>query len=316
MLCRNCNYILSGEEAFCPHCGQSVKTQEEENSQNDKKDIPLSGSELPSSKAKNSIFETESIDFPAEAEKKAKNKRSKGAATVISLLVVILIIIAAFTTAEYFDLAPAIASFISGQTSSDDNPALITTTNAELSGKEGMIAPEINYKPTVCTVTSTKPLPLRKGPHDTYAPVGTVPYGTRLQITGGCVSSDNWVYVYIPSEDCYGWLSASYLLQDSVLESTTLPTQQEETESTSADSTEKETEDEKTPSPQKRTAKITAEKGLYLRVGPGVDFEAVTVIGKDEKVTVIEVCQSDPSWIYVEFENRKGYVNSNYISEM
>ena len=33
MLCRNCNYILSGTEDFCPHCGQATKTQEAETTQ-------------------------------------------------------------------------------------------------------------------------------------------------------------------------------------------------------------------------------------------------------------------------------------------
>ena len=314
MLCRNCNYILSGEEAFCPHCGQAVKTQDTEKEAIEKSDIVLNVTELPSSKKKSSIFEEESIENPADEDEKTESKRSKGAVAVISVFVLILVAVAVFTSLEYFDLVPAIASFISEKTSSPDNTPVVTTNSAELSGSEGMVAPEINYKPTLHTVTSQKPLPLRKGPDDTYAPIDYVPHGTRLQITGGCVSSNSWVYVYIPSDDIYGWLNASYLMQ--VPLSTALPTESREDETTAAEGTTETDEEKASLSPQKRTAKITAEKGLYLRVGPGVDFEAVTVIGKDEEVTLIEVCQSNPSWIYVQFGKDKGYVSRSYISEI
>lgn len=316
MLCRNCNYILSGEEAFCPHCGQAVKTQEVEKEATENKDIPLNVNESPPSKKKGSIFEEESFESPVNEDEKTESKKSKGAIAVISMFVLILVAVAVFTSLEYFDLAPAIASFISEKTSSPDNTPVVTTSSAELSGSEGMIAPEINYKPALYTVSSQKSLPLRKGPDDTYAPVGYVPPGTKLQITGGCLLNDIWVYVYIPSEDAYGWLNASYLMQDSVPLSTTLPAEEEEETTAKADGTTKRTEESQTAAPQSRTAKITAEKGLYLRVGPGVDFEAVTVIGKDEEVTLIEVCQSNPSWIYVQFGKDKGYVSRSYITEL
>ncbi len=315
MLCRNCNYILSGEEAFCPHCGQAVKTQEREKEENEKNDVSLHVTELPSPKKKSSIFDVESIESSDSEAEKPESRKSKGAVAVISLFVLILVAVAVFTSLEYFDLMPAIASFLSEKPSSPGNTSAVSTTSSQLSGSEGMISPEINYKPTLHTVTSQKPLPLRKGPGDTYAPIDYIPHGTRLQIIGGSLSSDNWVYVYIPSEDIYGWLNASYLMQDNVPLSTTLPTENEEDETAEADGTTEENEEKASLSPQKQTAKITAEKGLYLRVGPGVDFEAVTVIGKGEEVTLIEVCDSNPSWVYVQFGKDKGYVSRSYISE-
>lgn len=313
MLCRNCNYILSGEEAFCPHCGQAVKTQENEN-EAPQKDVTFNITELPSPKKKPSIFDSESVEISTEEEEKSEGKKNKGAVAVISMFVLILVAVAVFTALQYFDLTPAIASFISEKTSSPDNTALVTTASAELSGSEGMVPPEINYKPAIHSVTSHKPLPLRKGPDDSYAPVGYVSQGTKLQITGGSLISDSWVYVYIPSEDIYGWLSASFLMQESVPLSTTLPGEVKEEDTTESENTTKKSEEKQTISPQKRTARITAEKGLYLRVGPGVDFEAVTVIANGEEVTLIEVCQSNPSWIYVQFGKDKGYVSRNYIS--
>lgn len=309
MLCRKCNYILKGDEAFCPHCGQATKTQEENQQLNN----PIENSSDISSKDKCSIFDNDGDEEEIKEEKKPK--RSKAAFNIIALFVFILIVIAAFTAVQYFDLAPAISSLIDSAVSS----SVTEEAENDLSEKDfdiatGLIYPDINYKPVQYIVSSHKPLSLRKGPGDTYAALTSLAPGTRLQITGGSVSSDTFVYVYVPSEDVYGWLNASYLSETSLQEKTSL-SGEKPAESTTADSTTK-NEEEPSPSPQKRTAKITAEKGLYLRVGPGVDFEAVTVIGKDEEVTLIEVCQSDPSWIYVQFGKDKGYVSRNYISEI
>ncbi len=313
MLCRNCNYILNGEEAFCPHCGQAVKPQEKENKEAEK-NISLHITENPQTKKRASIFEEESVEINSPEDEK-ESKKSKGAIAVISVFVLILAAVAVFASLEYFDLVPAIASYISERASSPDSSAALTTSSSELSGSEGMVPPEINYKPSLHTVTSQKPLSLRKGPDDAYAPIAYVPHGSRLQIVGGCLNSNSWVYVYIPSEDIYGWLSASYLMQENVPLSSEPSTEGKADDTTPEDSTAKKTEDDTSPAPQKHTAKITAEKGLYLRVGPGVDFEAVTVIGKGQEVTLIEVCQSDPSWIYVQFGTEKGYVSRSYISE-
>lgn len=315
MLCGNCNYILSGEEAYCPHCGQEVKTQETEKSENQNNNISLNNVQEPT-ETKGTIFDEESIVFPPQEEKQPQKKRRGTTVTVLALLTLILVITAVFTAVQYFDLVPVVASFIASQSSGEDNSVIVTTAKGELDTSKGMVAPEINYRPVQCTVTSVKGLALRKGPDDTYAALSTVPQGTRLQITGGALSNDSWVYVYIPSRDCFGWLNAAYLMADSVAgEITTAPSQEKETQTTTADGT-KSSEEKPEALSQKRTAEITAEKGLYLRTGPGVDFEAVTIIGKGEKVTVINECETDPLWIYVQFKKHKGYVNIKYISQI
>lgn len=301
MLCRNCNYILNGDEAFCPHCGFSLKAQDEKNIHNEKEEQDISN------KTNCSIFENEASE--QEDILPQKSKKSKSAANVIALFIFILIVIAAFTAVQYFDLAPAISSLISSAVSSENTE---TTRRAPLEedfdSSTGVISPDINYKPAQYTVSAPKALPLRKGPSESYALVASVSPGTRLQITGGSLENDSFVYVYIPSEDTYGWLNASYLTESSLLQESLSTTAEPES------TTEKEAEKEVKGTVHK--ARITAEKGLYLRVGPGADFEAVTVIGKDEEVTLIEECASNPSWVYVQFGKYKGYVSKNYISEV
>lgn len=316
MLCPNCNNSLAGNESFCPHCGQAIKKQEEKN---DKPAVnfKISESEEESSR---SIFDTEIISSDSENEQAKKSSPKRGlAVTLVSLFTLILVIIAALTAVEYFDLVPAISSLNLKQTTD----TLVSATRSELDGSEGLLPPEINYKPLVCTVSSQKALPLRKGPNDSYALISSVKSGTRLQITGGCIENDMWVYVYVPSDDIYGWLNASYLTNESIIETTTVFSgNQKVTQNTTAESTDEKTKDDISSNKENDNieqnsykAEVTAEKGLYLRTGPGTDFEALTVIGKGEIVNVIEICQSNPKWVLVEFKNQKGYVNCDFIAK-
>ncbi len=312
MLCRNCNYILSGEEAFCPHCGQALKEKEIKTNE-DESSVPLST--LPRARVSSTIFDSEITDSEEEAVKSAPTKRSRSAISLVSVFVLILVITAVFTAVQYFDLAPAISSLIaSAGTSSGLRETTTVPSESEISSNIGVIPPEISYKPTVFTVTSKGPLPLRKGPSDTYAQISAVPSGTLVQVTGGSLSSDIFVYAYIPSSDIYGWLSAAYLSESSALDAPTLPEKEETTAAEDKNETESTTESDIRKSAYK--AKITAEKGLYLRVGPGTEFETIKVIKKDETVTVLEVCTANPDWLYVECENEKGYVNCAFVSKI
>ena len=54
-------------------------------------------------------------------------------------------------------------------------------------------------------------LSLRKGPSDAYGLIRSLEAGTQLQITGGTAVTDSWIYVYVPSEDCYGWVNAAFV---------------------------------------------------------------------------------------------------------
>lgn len=317
MLCPNCNNSLAGNESFCPHCGQAVKKQEEKN---DKSDLNFKISEIDEEENSCSIFDTEIISSDSENESNKKSNPKRGlAVTLVSLFTLILVIIAAFTAIEYFDLVPAITSLNLKQTTD----TLVSATRSELDGSEGLLPPEINYKPLVCTVSSPKALPLRKGPNDSYALISSVKSGTRLQITGGCIENDMWVYVYVPSDDIYGWLNASYLTKESLIETTDVfSDNQNVTEETTDESTDEKRKDDISSEKEKDNitqsgykAEVTAEKGLYLRVGPGTDFEALTVIGKGESVNVIEICKSNPKWVLVEFKNQKGYVSGDFIAK-
>ncbi len=301
MQCRNCKNTLSGDEDFCPRCGIPQKltdigsvikdtqgTAEEKNEPDDK----------------NSIFHTEPVYIYTDPPKESAPKKSKAATVFVSLFIITLLIIGAVTLGDYFNLVPALSDIlISNDTTepSDEEPSYEDTDTTL-----GVIPPDINFKSRVYTVSSQQGLPLRKGPDNSFAVIDTVSYGVDVQLIGRSLQNNIWGYVYIPSLDCYGWLMCSYLTDDSQLKET------------SPEPTQKETTTNDSKKPQETAAyraTVTAEKGLYLRVGPGTDYEAISVIGNGETVTVIETSKENSSWLYVSFNDIKGYMNKAYLTQ-
>lgn len=245
MLCENCNNPLNGSECFCPHCGQELTLKENEKDDSTKKgnEINHSGTFEISDIPENihcSIFDSDSIDVPlSELANKSDKKRSKTAMTLVGLFVFILLAIALFTGVQYFDLLTPVLSYLRVDSTTE---GLVSTSYSELKGDEGLLPPEINYKPEIYTVTCQGSLPLRKGPSDGYALISLVPSGMRLQITGATINSLSWVYAYIPSLDLYGWLNAAYLTKDSLLAEGDIIKDEDEVDSTNENESESETE--------------------------------------------------------------------------
>ncbi len=308
MLCRNCNHILSGEEDFCPHCGVPQKLTDVSSSttEKDKEEDYTTHKEQ-----KSSIFQSEPVYIYTDPPKEKERKKTKAAIAFVSLFIVTLLIIGVLTLGEYFQLTPAFSDLFQAGTSQADTSSPEVLVSEEYDNSLGTVVPDINFKSTLCTVMSEKGLTLRKGPDNTYAAIDTVPYGTRLQVIGKSLSNDLWGYVYIPSLDLYGWLLCSYLTESSELiePETTVPPEKE-TEKQSKD-----TADEKPRETAHYYATVTAEKGLYLRVGPGMNYEAISVVPKGKIVTVLESCKENSSWLYVSIDNITGYMNKAYLTE-
>lgn len=236
MLCKNCSNPLNGSERFCPHCGQALPLPE--NVQKDlqeQAELNHTGkfqiADIPDD-THCSIFDSEVDDPPlSETTHNAKKGRRKMAGALMGVFAVILLAIALFTAMQYFDLLSPVASYLSVKQTTE---GLVSTSFATLKGDEGLLMPQINYKPSLYTVTSPQSLSLRKGPNDGYALISLVPTGTSLQVIGGSINKEGWVYVYVPSLDFYGWLDAAYLSGADTLAQS----------STKEDSSDKITEDE------------------------------------------------------------------------
>lgn len=301
MQCRNCKNTLRGDEDFCPHCGipqhlTDISEKIESGSEADE--------EKESNTGKSSVFQNEPVYIYTDPPKESAPKKSKAAAVFVSLFIITLLIIGGVTLTDYFGLVPAISDFfISDATTepTEDEPSY-----EESDTTLGVISPDINLRSHIYTVSSQSGLPLRKGPDNSYAAIDNIPYGTDVQLIGRNLQNSLWGYVYIPSLDYYGWLMCSYLTDGSKL--VEAPTEEaSDKETTKADDTPQET--------SVYRAVVTAEKGLYLRSGPGTDYEAISVIGNGETVTVISTSEEDSSWLYVSFDGKRGYMNKAYLTQ-
>ncbi len=300
MLCRNCNNNLSGEEDFCPHCGIPQKIT----------DV----SSIPEKKATeekpclndSTFFQTEPVCIYTDPPK--EHKKSKAPFIFISVFIITLLIIGTVTLIDYFQLTPAFSDLFQSLAPTETPTTENLTLSQDFDSSIGTIAPDINFKSTPCTVSSEKGLTLRKGPDNNYAEISHIPFNTHLQIIGKSLQNDLWGYVYIPSLDLYGWLLCSYITEYSKADITDT-THKEQT--TSPSEIQPETSAEKT---SLYYATVTAEEGLYLRVGPGTDYEAIFIAPCGETVSVLDHAETD-GWLYVCINNKTGYMNKAYLSE-
>jgi hypothetical protein len=206
MQCRNCKNTLSGDEDFCPRCGIPQKLTD---ISSHIKNISDSTEKNPLIEEKGSIFQNEPVYIYTDPPKESSSKKSKAATVFVSLFIITLLIIGAVTLTDYFGLVPAISELFVTENIGSIN-------EEDLSQEEpdtilGVIAPDINLRVSVYTVSAQNNLPLRKGPDNSYALIDTVSYGTDVQLIGKTLQNNIWGYVYIPSLDYYGWLMCSYL---------------------------------------------------------------------------------------------------------
>lgn len=289
MNCHNCKNPLRGDEDFCPKCAAPLKFTDNDSAQ---KDQPTQD---------NSIFQSEPVYIYPEAPKEKPKPRFT--LVFVSLFIITILGIGAFSLAQYFRQIPVFSQlFAITETTA---PADTTTLLQETDNSIGTILPDINIKTVSYTVTAERGLSLRKGPDNAYATICNLTYGTSLHLVGKGLTSDLWVYVYVPDEDVYGWVAASYITESSMLT-------QSETEKEQPDP-----ENETTLKAEEtalQTATITAEKGLYLRQGPGTEYEIIDVISKGEIVTVLQEDSADCQWLYVTVHSQRGYMNKAYLS--
>ena len=210
MTCRNCNNTLSGTEDFCPYCGTAQKTTEIKTTPATEK------SEIPPIN-ESSIFQSEPVYIYSEAPKEKKDTKTKLAVTLVSLFLLTIMTIGGLTIARYLNLTPAFSSLFSTLPAQTESTLQTTEGSEEFNGTIGLVYPDINFKSTLCTVTSEKGLAIRKGPDNSYAPLGTLSDGTDIRVTGKSINNDLWVYIYVPSMDIFGWVSASYISESALI---------------------------------------------------------------------------------------------------
>lgn len=239
MLCQNCNYILSGKENFCPNCGTmpysappfpKTKDIETGNSKNTSENTAVKENfTFPEADMRNAArFQQEEIfsSYALEKEEKSgtgtgeetEKSRGSGGKILILLLICCTLAVAAFGLADYFGLTTSVAGFM--QTVSQDKNSAKEKTTETFRHDKTVIDPEINYSMTTAYIISGNGLTLRKGPSNSYAPLCNLMDLTKVQVFGGSLASRNWVYVYCPEKDSYGWLDGSFLCSETMSQTT------------------------------------------------------------------------------------------------
>lgn len=221
MLCRNCNYILSGKENFCPNCGTMPHGQPTETTEIKEEIFPPQVTSLNREEPvviypkhepeKEENIQDVKIFYESVEEDEIKEEKNKSAAGKIFLLLFLTCTLAvtAFGLADYFGITPSVKSFV--QTLSQKKTEDDTSSAVPYSHEDSIVEPDINYSVSDAYVMSGNGLTLRKGPDNSYAPVYSLTDLAKVHIFGGSVVSKNWVYVYCPEAESYGWLDGRFL---------------------------------------------------------------------------------------------------------
>lgn len=236
MICRNCKFSLQGNEKYCPNCGSPLHDEKEEiTSQAQPPKAPEIFFTPVKEEEKDSpeIFRTQSSteeqpSQPTEAKKARPKSSSKAPVVLMLILVTAVLTVALFVAAEKFNIAPVLLNYLNNGTEAEtetDATELVYSPEESLipSPESGTVAPDISYTSTEAYVARINVLSLRKGPSDAYGLIRSLEAGTQLQITGGTAITDSWIYVFVPSEDCYGWVNAAFISLYSYDETTQPP---------------------------------------------------------------------------------------------
>ncbi len=201
MICKNCNYILSGNESFCPDCGTPCERDRSYRKEEQPPQVIFS----PEKESASPVFAAAS---PVVTMERTEKKSKAGLYLIIVLCAVILGTVLVSVT-DMVDLTPVIASlFPSGE---DEAVTQVPAAETEFNPLSGIVSPSVSYKTTTGFISSDAGQALRKGPGNSYGQIDILPSGTVIHIIGCEKTDGEWIYVYIPEMDIYGWLSSSYI---------------------------------------------------------------------------------------------------------
>lgn len=234
MLCKNCNYILSGRESFCPNCGtllpagtdaqqRQIRDEEEKRKEEiralGEAVFTLNEEDVPANDPEIRIFNIDSREnYEEEAvTQKEKSRRKNGTGKIVLLLFLLCTLLTVtFGAADYFGITTELSKLVGGFSEKEEvSPGNMSQS---FSHENTVLEPEVEYSVETAYVLSGKGLTLRKGPANSYAPLYSLTDFSAVKIFGGSLVNENWLYVYFPEKNCYGWLDGSFLCSEQVIE--------------------------------------------------------------------------------------------------
>ena len=218
MICQKCNHILSGSESFCPDCGNPCTKEKELYREAEAPSVIFSAE----SQAPSRIF---SEEIPQPPLREPEKKKSRAGLYLVIVLCTVLVGVLFVTGTELSAITPAIASLFSS--SAQNNTTVPTTELTDYSPDSGIVSPQVNYKTSVAYTTGEKGQALRKGPDSSYGQIDILSSGSTVHIIGGASVDGEWVYVYVPDKDSYGWVEDALL--SSVIDEVSVQSEEENT---------------------------------------------------------------------------------------
>ena len=167
--------------------------------------------------------------------------------------------------------------------------------------------------PTVSPVTGvlTTQLNVRTKPDKTATVLGTMMFGTCIQIVGKDPSSAWYQIIYPENSASVGWVSASYVQVNEVdikkvmVQSGSVVSLQSETQQSPVIDT--------TPTTAPRVAQVS--KQIFVRSGPGQTFSTIGTVNPGTTVILLGRNQNNV-WIQIQFDggvSGKGWIASAYL---
>lgn len=300
MNCPNCQTPLPPDVAFCPECGYQLVQEQPEPTESEPTYVP----EQPTTP-------------PQPTPAAPKKDSSKVLIAIIAVLVVVIIVGAAMlfmNKDKGGDTQPAteptttLSSFgdNTAAANADVTPSDNNTASAD-NGPTNVTMPDKLYTTEIYYVIEPTGVLLKSGPDDSTNTLLKINYDSTIEIRGGKDSDDSWVYIYYREADAYGWVTANQI-------SKTKP------------STAKPADIQ---APVKNYTVIyykpsygayidvgRSDKHLNLRAEPSTapDVEVRRLMNHGAYITVCGYLASDPSWLYIEYNNIFGFAYSGYIS--
>lgn len=175
--------------------------------------------------------------------------------------------------------------------------------NSSSDDSQSIVEPNIKYTAAVYYVTPKEGLILRTGPSKDYSRILTISYSSVVEVRGGCDTADDWVYVYYPKGNRYGWVNDNYISSEK-------PTTQSNYDY----------RDKLEVSYYNTTGygTVMPKEGLILRKGPSKSYARILTMPQYSGVTIYGYSTYDSSWLYISYYKNGtyyyGFAHRDYIS--
>lgn len=281
MNCPRCQYPASPNDVFCPECGtRIIQDQSVSNQSTPYQPVPV------------------------------QPKPHKSSSNIIIAVVAVVLVVAiaagvglffVFGKKDKATVLPAKEATTASNSTTKSNP---TSDSSDTD----LTQPNVKYTEETYYVSSINGAVLKSGPSSADKTLDIIDYNCVVKIRGGYDGIENWVYVYCPEQNAYGWVNSNKISQTSP--SSAVPYTPDNTYS-----------DQRVTYYTTPTGSyITTPNGarLMLRSTPNTTENNIIIkMPSGSYVTVYGYSTNHPDWLYIKYYEDgyeyTGFASSEYI---